>query len=185
MIFLEKAPPPLFTLQRIMNKDKATLTRIASLMGVSRQSLYNWRIEPGAPQPDKEGNYSLGEWLSWVQVNNKKGKGDVSEQELKNRRLLAQCKKLEAELLILQGKWIPRTAVARYMEDVFTSCRSKIIASTMDDISKDEILNELTRLKSAERVVASSDEIGQDVSSLETPAEVDGNGVGGEAPETF
>ena len=109
----------------------------------------------------------------------------MSEQDLKNRRLLAQCKKLEAELLILQGKWIPRTAVARYMEDVFTSCRSKIMASTMDEISKDETLNELERLKRAERGVARSSEIGRDISSMETTAEIDGNGMGGEAPETF
>ena len=168
-----------------MNKDKATLTRIASMLGVTRQSLYNWKAEEGAPEPDADGNYSLGEWLSFVQKKGKKGRGDVSEQDLKNRRLLAQCKKLEAELLILQGKWIPRTAVARYMEDVFTSCRSKIMASTMDEISKDETLNELERLKSAERVVARSSEIGRDISSMETTAEIDGNGMGGEAPETF
>ena len=55
----------------------------------------------------------------------------------------------------------------------------------MDEISKDETLNELERLKSAERVVARSSEIGRDISSLETTAEVDGNGMGGETPETF
>jgi len=168
-----------------MNKDKVTLTRIASLLGVSRQALYNWKIEKDAPQPDANGNYSLGEWLSFVQKKGKKGRNDVSEQELKNRRLLAQCKKLEAELLILQGRWIPRKSVARYMEDVFTSCRSKIMASQIDDISKDDILNELTRLKSAERVVARVDEVGRDVSSLETPAEVDSDGMGGETPEAI
>ncbi len=88
-------------------------------------------------------------------------------------------------MLILQGRWIPRNVVGRYMEDVFVSCRSRVMASTMDDISKDEILNELTRLKSAERVVARSREIGRDVSSLEAAPEDDGGGMGGETPETF
>ena len=54
-----------------MSKDKATLTRIASMLGVTRQSLYNWKAEEGAPEPDADGNYSLGEWLAFVQKNGK------------------------------------------------------------------------------------------------------------------
>jgi len=33
------------------------------------------------------------------------------------------------------------------MEDVFTACRSKILHSQIDTNTKDEVLNELTRIK--------------------------------------
>ena len=168
-----------------MSREKVNATKLAYLLGVSRQTVYNWRKDPESPQPDGDGNYSLELWLEFVKNKGRDNGSNLTETQLKNRRLLAQCKKLEAELLILQGKWIPRNVVGRYMEDVFVSCRSRIMASTMDDISKDEILNELTRLKSAERVVARSGEIGRNVSSLEATPEDDGGGMGGETPETF
>ena len=165
--------------------EKVNVTKLAYLLGVSRQTVYNWRKDPESPQPDGDGNYPLELWLEFVKNKGRDNGSNLTETQLKNRRLLAQCKKLEAELLILQGRWIPRPVVSRYMEDVFVSCRSRVMASTMDDMSKEEILNELTRLQSADRVVARTQEIGRELQGLETSSEDDGIGVVGEEPEVI
>ena len=75
-----------------------------------------------------------------------KGADEEGGMALPDRKLLGQCLKIEAELEILKGNWIPKGLVKRFMEDVFTACRSKILHSQMDEQAKDEVLNELTRL---------------------------------------
>ena len=95
---------------------------------------------------------------------------------LPDRKLLGQCLKIEAELEILKGNWIPKGTVKRFMEDVFTACRSKILHSQIDEQAKDEILNELTRLnESSFGLAASADRTEGDLQGVVASAEVDSN----------
>ena len=82
--------------------------------------------------------------------------------------------KIEAELEILKGNWVPKEMVMRFMEDVFTACRSKILHSQMDDKAKDEVLNELKRLKEEDLGLEKRSEGTEgDISSVVSSSETD------------
>ena len=95
---------------------------------------------------------------------------------LPDRKLLGQCLKIEAELEILKGNWIPKGLVKRFMEDVFTACRSKILHSQMDEQAKDQVLNELTRLNESNfGLETSADRTEGDLQGVVASSEVDGD----------
>ncbi len=119
---------------------------LAAILGVARQTIYKWTKLDEAPSPNQDGTHNIADWLAFVKMRHLKGADEEGGMALPDRKLLGQCLKIEAELEILKGNWIPKGLVKRFMEDVFTACRSKILHSQMDEQAKDEILNELTRL---------------------------------------
>ena len=119
---------------------------LAAILGVARQTIYKWTKLDEAPSPNQDGTHNIADWLAFVKMRHLKGADEEGGMALPDRKLLGQCLKIEAELEILKGNWIPKGQVKRFMEDVFTACRSKILHSQMDEQAKDEILNELTRL---------------------------------------
>ena len=120
---------------------------LAGILGVARQTIYKWQKIGGSPKANADGTHNIAEWLAFIKMQNLKGSEDEGGMDLRDRKLLGQCLKIEAELEILKGNWIPKGMVKRFMEDVFTACRSKILHSQINNQSKDEVLNELTRLK--------------------------------------
>ena len=119
---------------------------LAAILGVARQTIYKWTKLDEAPSPNQDGTHNIADWLAFVKMRHLKGADEEGGMALPDRKLLGQCLKIEAELEILKGNWIPKGLVKRFMEDVFTACRSKILHSQMDEQAKDEVLNELTRL---------------------------------------
>ena len=119
---------------------------LAGILGVARQTIYKWTKLDEAPSPNQDGTHNIADWLAFVKMRHLKGAEEEGGMALPDRKLLGQCLKIEAELEILKGNWIPKGLVKRFMEDVFTACRSKILHSQMDEQAKDEVLNELTRL---------------------------------------
>ena len=119
---------------------------LAAILGVARQTIYKWTKLDEAPSPNQDGTHNIADWLAFVKMRHLKGAEEEGGMALPDRKLLGQCLKIEAELEILKGNWIPKGLVKRFMEDVFTACRSKILHSQMDEQAKDEVLNELTRL---------------------------------------
>ena len=119
---------------------------LAAILGVARQTIYKWTKLDEAPSPNQDGTHNIADWLAFVKMRHLKGADEEGGMALPDRKLLGQCQKIEAELEILKGNWIPKGLVKRFMEDVFTACRSKILHSQMDEQAKDEVLNELTRL---------------------------------------
>jgi len=119
---------------------------LAGILGVARQTIYKWTKLDEAPSPNQDGTHNIADWLAFVKMRHLKGADEEGGMALPDRKLLGQCLKIEAELEILKGNWIPKGLVKRFMEDVFTACRSKILHSQMDEQAKDEVLNELTRL---------------------------------------
>ena len=88
----------------------------------------------------------------WCVVVEEEGEGD-----LKRRRLLAQCLKIEAELDIIRGNWLPKALVDRYMQDIFTACRAKVLQSPLDEQATDEVLHELARLQKIDFAIRPDD----------------------------
>ncbi len=119
---------------------------LAAILGVARQTIYKWTKLDEAPSPNQDGTHNIADWLAFVKMRHLKGADEEGGMALPDRKLLGQCLKIEAELEILKGNWIPKGLVKRFMEDVFTACRSKILHSQMDEQAKEEVLNELTRL---------------------------------------
>ena len=81
----------------------------------------------------------------------------------------------KGELDIVRGNWIPKVLVDRYMQDIFTACRAKILQSPLDEQATDEILNELARLQKIESAIRPDvTESELQLQSVGTSAEVDG-----------
>jgi len=120
---------------------------LARILGVSRSCIVKWSRTPEAPKSKSNGKHEISEWLEFIKKNGLKGSDEIDGADLKSRRLLAQCLKIEAELDILRGNWLPVRMIERYMQDIFTGCRAKILQAPMDEQAKDEVLNELARLQ--------------------------------------
>jgi len=120
---------------------------LAKLLGVSRSSVVKWARQEGAPKPKPNGKHDISELLLFIKEHGLKGPEEEGEGDLKSRRLLAQCLKIEAELDIIRSNWLPKVLVDRYMQDIFTACRAKILQSPLDEQATDEILHELARLQ--------------------------------------
>jgi len=120
---------------------------LAKILGVSRSSIVKWARQSDSPKPKSNGRHDIAEWLEFIKVNGLKGSDSLEADDLKSRRLLAQCLKIEAELEILRGNWLPLKLIERFMQDIFTACRAKILQAPLDDQAKDEVLNELARLQ--------------------------------------
>ena len=123
---------------------------LAKILGVSRSSVVKWARHEESPKAKSNGQHDISEWLTFIKQHGLKGAEYEDEGDLKRRRILAQCLKLEAELDIVRGNWLPKALVDRYMQDIFTACRAKILQSPLDEQATDEILNELARLQKTE-----------------------------------
>lgn len=149
---------------------------LAAVLGVSRQTIYRWAKAKNAPKANADGSHNIADWLSFVRLRSLKGPDENNGMDLRDRKMLGQCLKIEAELEILRGNWIPKGLIKRFLEDVFSACRSKILHSQMDRQAKDEVLNELTRLNEQNfGLDAGVDRVDGDVSSVVSSAEVDGD----------
>ena len=149
---------------------------LAGILGVARQTIYKWTKLDEAPSPNQDGTHNIADWLAFVKMRHLKGADEEGGMALPDRKLLGQCLKIEAELEILKGNWIPKGLVKRFMEDVFTACRSKILHSQMDEQAKDEVLNELTRLNESNfGLDTSADRVEDDLQDVVASASADSN----------
>lgn len=156
-----------------MAKNKVEL---AGILGVARQTIYKWQKLDDAPTANPDGTHNIADWLAFIKLNQLKGSEEEGGMDLRDRKLLGQCLKIEAELEILKSNWIPKGMVKRFMEDVFTACRSKILHSQINTEAKDEVLNELTRLKVENLGMENRSEgADADLSSVVSSSEVDGD----------
>lgn len=148
---------------------------LAKILNVSRSSVTKWARHDEAPKAKSNGNHDISEWIAFIKNHGLKGSEYEDEGDLKRRRILAQCLKLEAELDIVRGNWLPKILVERYMQDVFTACRTKILQSPLDEQATDELLNELSRLQKTEFAIRpDSKKSESEFPSLGTAAEIDG-----------
>lgn len=149
---------------------------LASILGVARQTIYKWQKMEDAPTANADGTHNIADWLAFIKLNHLKGAEEEGGMDLRDRKMLGQCLKIEAELEILKGNWIPKGMVKRFMEDVFTACRSKILHSKIDTDTKDEILNELTRIKDENLGLEKRSEgIEANLQSVVSSSEIDGD----------
>ncbi|MDP0501844.1 MAG: hypothetical protein Q7P63_17255 [Verrucomicrobiota bacterium JB022] len=89
------------------------LTQLASLLGVTRQTLYAWKKMEGAPVPAANGEHDVIAWREFAKARDLKNSDDApaSSEALKARKLLAEVEQRELKTAIMKGDYIPLAQV--------------------------------------------------------------------------
>lgn len=84
-------------------------TELAMLLGISRQTLYQWKKLENAPQPQSNGLHSIIAWRQFIRDRGlKPGENMAGASEaLKARKLLAEVEQREIRTAILKGEYVP------------------------------------------------------------------------------
>jgi transposase-like protein len=85
------------------------VAELAMLLGVSRQTLYQWKKLEGAPEPQSNGLHSVIAWRQFMRDRDLKGGESVqgASEALKARKLLAEVEQREIRTAILKGDYVP------------------------------------------------------------------------------
>lgn len=86
-----------------------TIVELATILGVTRRTLTNWRKLPGAPQPAPNGSHSVNAWRDFVRANNLKSNQELTGAEsdaLKARKLLAEVEERELRVAVKKGEYV-------------------------------------------------------------------------------
>jgi DNA-binding CsgD family transcriptional regulator len=90
--------------------NAASYVELAAILGITRQSLNNWKKRKGAPKPAANGMHDVAAWREFMRRNDLKGgeieqPGDI-ESSLKARKLLAEVEERELRLGIRRGDYV-------------------------------------------------------------------------------
>jgi hypothetical protein len=88
----------------------ASYVELAAILGVTRQSINNWKKRKDAPKPAANGLHDVAEWREFMRRHDLKGSettepGDI-ESSLKARKLLAEVEERELRLGIKRGDFV-------------------------------------------------------------------------------
>lgn len=105
-----------------MKTHAKTKSQLAKILDVARNTLAKYLILPGAPKPGAKG-YDVAAVASFIA-----GTASASEstrvktyeplRRLKERELLAKCKRIEFALERDRGAWVKKTEVCRVMQSI-------------------------------------------------------------------
>jgi transposase-like protein len=99
------------------SKDSITHARnnseLAMLLGISRQTLYQWKKLEGAPQPQANGLHPIIAWRQFIRDRGLKPSENMAgaSEALKARKLLAEVEQREIRTAILKGEYVPLETV--------------------------------------------------------------------------
>jgi len=90
--------------------NAASYVELAAILGITRQSLNNWKKRKDAPKPAANGIHDVAAWREFMRRNDLKGSeiaepGDI-ESSLKARKLLAEVEERELRLGIRRGDYV-------------------------------------------------------------------------------
>ena len=90
--------------------NAASYVELAAILGITRQSLNNWKKRKDAPKPAANGMHDVAAWREFMRRNDLKGSevaepGDI-ESSLKARKLLAEVEERELRLGIRRGDYV-------------------------------------------------------------------------------
>lgn len=88
----------------------SSYVELAAILGVSRQSINNWKKRKSAPKPAANGLHDVAAWREFMKVHDLKGaepEGPADfESALKARKLLAEVEERELRLAIRRGDYV-------------------------------------------------------------------------------
>jgi len=133
-------------MKKSKNVTVPTKVALAEVLGVSRRTICNWYKLEGHPTPASNGSHKIQPWLDFIKKHGLKDVVSEGSQSLKDRKLQVQIEKLEEELRILRGEYIPAAEIKSFLNSVFSTVRARILSSKMPEEEIDSLLNELRQL---------------------------------------
>jgi transposase-like protein len=125
-----------------------TITELAEVLGISRQTLYRWRSMTGAPSPKPNGTHSIIEWRQFMRDNELEH--DAPDVEaLRARKMLADIEDRELRTSVRKGEYFKR-------EDVREAWQTGI--SKVRTLLESRFLNELPPLLVGKDAIAIREE---------------------------
>jgi Phage DNA packaging protein, Nu1 subunit of terminase len=88
----------------------STWTELASVLGITRRTLQNWRKKKGAPVADENGKHNIGAWVEFINAD-KLDEHDEEFRRHKLRILKAQADERELRNGILSRKYVALSEV--------------------------------------------------------------------------
>lgn len=86
-------------------------TELATILGVTRQTLHAWRKRKGAPQASEDGRHDVIAWRQFVEANGLKGSTQPEAEVLKARKLLAEIEDRELKVALKKGLYVLKAEV--------------------------------------------------------------------------
>lgn len=94
-----------------------SMTELASILGVSRKALYDWKKLDGSPVPRSDGRHSIAEWRKFMASNDLAGRS-LDMETLKARKLQAEIDAREFDLAVKRGEYVRLSTV----QEIWGSC---------------------------------------------------------------
>ena len=96
--------------QQTLTHAKDT-TELASILGVTRQTLHAWRKRKSAPKENEDGTHDVIAWRQFVELNGLKGSVQPDADALKARKLLAEIEDRELKVALKRGLYVFKAEV--------------------------------------------------------------------------
>lgn len=118
----ESAPEP----KEKYAKNKAELSK---LLGVSRQTIYNYTKLEGAPAPLSNGKHDVHKWLEFTQsLKGKQSDEKLSKPQLQAKNILLQNKRLEIQIAALEKEYIAVSDVERWVGEMINAAKTVLLS---------------------------------------------------------
>jgi transcriptional regulator with XRE-family HTH domain len=84
------------------------MVELAAVLGVSRQSLNQWKKRKDAPKPAANGLHEVAQWREFMKRHDLKGSTAVVDEEtaLRARKLLAEVEERELKVAVRKGQYV-------------------------------------------------------------------------------
>lgn len=84
------------------------MVELAAVLGVSRQSLNQWKKRKDAPKPAANGLHEVAQWREFMKRHDLKGSIAVVDEEtaLRARKLLAEVEERELKVAVRKGQYV-------------------------------------------------------------------------------
>ena len=127
-----------------------SITELATLMGVPRKTIYEWKVKASAP-PTPPKKIPVQAWVNWIKENTNKaqtdpekfGDGETSIGDLKKRELEEKVKKLEIDNAMKSSQLMEISEVVKIWNMFAVEWRKVIENSGLDKIEKDRCFTSL------------------------------------------
>lgn len=84
------------------------ITDLATILGVTRQTLHAWRRRKGAPKDHADGTHDVVAWRQFIDANGLKGATQPDSDALKARKMLAEIEDRELKVALKKGLYVLR-----------------------------------------------------------------------------
>lgn len=107
-----RALQPILEEAETPRKWAANKVELAQILGVSRQTIHNWRDLPGCPDKRSNGSYFVEDWRAFAEsIGTELGETPTDKRALENRRLEIQCRRMEWKFAVERGEFTPNEII--------------------------------------------------------------------------